>query len=70
MCWESITNDYKPEDLTALCTNIYNILMNFDFGNVMTLVSALPNIMRALYFHWHESSYVLLRALEYTPAEA
>ena len=62
--------DYKPEDLTALCTNIYNILMNFDFGNVMTLVSALPNIMRALYFHWHESSYVLLRALEYTPVEA
>lgn len=61
--------DYKYADLQSLCINIYNILMNFDFGNVMTLVNALPNIMRALYFHWHESSYVLLRALDYVPEE-
>ena len=56
-------SDSGYRDIEETYTNIYNILMNFDFGNVMTLVSALPNIMRALYFHWHESSYVLLRAM-------
>jgi|GEM_PF-4104899 len=62
-----VSYEFDEEDLKTTCNTFYNVLMHLDFGDVMSLAGALSNIQRALYFHWHESSYVLLRALEYNP---
>ncbi len=57
---------YSDDELKETCNTLYNVLMHIDFGDLMSLAGALNNIQRALYFHWHESNYVLIRALEYT----
>ena len=61
---------YDDEALKTTCLTIYNIVTLIGFSDVMSIFSALPNIQRALYFHWHEAVYVLLRALEYVPVNA
>ena len=62
--------EYNDNDLKKTCLTLYNVVTLIGFSDVMSIFSALPNIQRALYFHWHESTFVLVRALEYTPAEA
>ena len=59
--------EYEDEDLQKTCDILYNILLYFDIGDVLSIVGALSNIQRALYFHWHESSYVLIRAFDGDP---
>lgn len=62
--------EFEEAEVRETCKTLYNILTKLGFNDMMSIYNVLPNVMRALYFHWHESSYVLLRALEYTPANA
>ena len=61
--------EYSDEELKATCKTLYKVVTEIGFNDVMSIINALPNIQRALYFHWHESTFVLVRALEYNPAQ-
>ncbi len=61
-----IEYEYNDEELRNTCSTLYNVVTRIGFNDAMSIFSALPNIQRALYFHWHESNYVLIRALEYS----
>ena len=57
--------EYNDDALRATCLTLYNVVTLIGFNDVVSIFNALPNIQRALYFHWHECTYVLVRAVEY-----
>ena len=59
--------EYEDEELRETCLTLYNIVTLIGFDDVVSIFTALPNIQRALYFHWHECTFVLVRAVEYNP---
>lgn len=56
--------EYDDAELKATCLSLYNIVTLIGFNDLMSMFNALPNVSRALYFHWHECTYVLVRALD------
>lgn len=62
--------EYDETELRSMCDIIPALILNVDIGAAVSIATNFQSYRRALYFHWHESSYVLLRALEYTQPEA
>lgn len=60
---------YSEEELRSTCDFIPNLLLNIDLSAVLSIATNFQSYRRALYFHWHEASYVLLKALEYQQPE-
>ena len=56
--------EYSPEELRVMCDLVPVLILNLDLGAAVSIATNFQSYRRALYFHWHEASYVLLRVLD------
>ena len=54
---------YDDAELRTTARTLRNVILEIDIPTIIGIFDHLDNYRRALYFHWHEASYVLLKAL-------
>ena len=54
---------YDEAELKSGVKTLRTLILEFDVSTLLGIFDHLDNYRRALYFHWHEASYVLLKAL-------
>ena len=54
---------YDDAELKTAVKTLRTLLLEIDIPTILGLFEHLDNYRRALYFHWHEATYVLVRAL-------
>ena len=61
--------EFDEAELKSMCDVVPYLILNLDLSAAVSIATNFQSYRRALYFHWHEASYVLLQALEYNQGE-
>ena len=54
---------YDDAELRSGVKTLRSLILEFDVSTLVGIFEHLSNYRRALYFHWHEATYVLVKAL-------